>query len=291
MAWQVYRVVFRLRSPLHVGRGKIGNLQRTRLYVPGRTFWGALTMRLTRDAALGKSGATDSAAYQQVGAKVDATLAYTYFYPALWDDSLGDYAVQWPWSPDFTQRFVSSYTGTALTYPSQSVAEGTLHEIELVSPSTLDTGEPVHLVGYVFDDGSSLNWQSALERLQLGGERGYGWGQVTVAALDGPLTNADLFGGVAEFVPNTGTSIRVKANAPSGARVLAHATPDSVKMSGELEPLVGRQWRSNVPSHRYSGEYIEYKGVYFAPGARLDQTDGLFAVGPYGLWSWRVDKT
>ena len=45
MAWRAYKIVLRLRSPLHIGRGKVGNLQRTRPYVAGRNLWGALTAR------------------------------------------------------------------------------------------------------------------------------------------------------------------------------------------------------------------------------------------------------
>jgi hypothetical protein len=47
----MYHLVLRLRSPLHIGWNKTGNVQRTRSYVTGRNLWGALTMRLTRDQA------------------------------------------------------------------------------------------------------------------------------------------------------------------------------------------------------------------------------------------------
>jgi hypothetical protein len=51
MNWIGYRVVFRLRSPLHIGWRKAGNVQVTRPYLTGRSFWGALTERLVRDTA------------------------------------------------------------------------------------------------------------------------------------------------------------------------------------------------------------------------------------------------
>ena len=83
MRWHGFRVVFRLRSPMHIGCGKVGNLQRTRPYVTGRALWGALTMRLTRDAANGNGPATDSREYQRVGGEINKSLAYTYFYPGM----------------------------------------------------------------------------------------------------------------------------------------------------------------------------------------------------------------
>ncbi|NJK52088.1 MAG: hypothetical protein HC936_03380, partial [Leptolyngbyaceae cyanobacterium SU_3_3] len=73
MNWRAYRVVFKLKSPMHIGCGKMGNVQRTRPYVTGRVFWGALTMRLTRDATSGS--ATDSSQYKVFGDQVDSQLA------------------------------------------------------------------------------------------------------------------------------------------------------------------------------------------------------------------------
>ncbi|MCX7609760.1 MAG: hypothetical protein N2049_11185, partial [Anaerolineales bacterium] len=117
MAWSAYQVIFRLRSPMHIGWGKVGNLQRTRPYVTGRTLWGALTMRLTRDAAQGHGPVTDSFEYRKIGDQIHQHLAFTYFYPAT--QSGNDYWVAWPWENEslFRRRFLSSYQGTALTYP------------------------------------------------------------------------------------------------------------------------------------------------------------------------------
>lgn len=173
MMWRVYRVNFRLGSPLHIGWGKVGNLQHTRPYVTGRVLWGALTMRLTRDAANGRGPATDSRDYQRLGEQVHQSLAFTYFYPAT--QAKDDYQIAWPWQNEnsFRRRFLCSYQGTALSSFHRSAATGMLHEVEFVSPYTLDTGDPVFLVGYVFErEGSTLAWQDAFKRFQIGGERG-----------------------------------------------------------------------------------------------------------------------
>ena len=37
--WTAYRVVLRLRGPMHIGNGRVGNIQQTRPYVPGRNIW------------------------------------------------------------------------------------------------------------------------------------------------------------------------------------------------------------------------------------------------------------
>jgi hypothetical protein len=51
MTWTAYRVVFRVKTPLHIGDAKMGNVHYTRPYVTGRAIWGALTERVTRDVA------------------------------------------------------------------------------------------------------------------------------------------------------------------------------------------------------------------------------------------------
>jgi len=288
MTWRIYQVILRLRSPLHIGCGKVGNLQRTRPYVTGRVLWGALTMRLTRDDCAGKGPATDSPTYRKFGDKVHGYLAFTYFYPALKSDA--GYRVAWPWADEstFRRRFLSSYQGTALSYPSQSAAEGMLHEVEFVSPHTLDTGEAVFLKGYVFEqEGCYLNWRSALKRLQMGGERGYGWGDVQVVQVS-KVQNNHLFDGQVTFEDNNERPI---IRLPKDGRLLAHTRTDDLPASGDVEPLVGREWQSDAddPRRRYAGQYVKFSDVYFTPGSvTLQALD--FAVNEYGIWRKLGDR-
>lgn len=283
MSWQAYRVVFRLRSPLHSGWRKVGNLQITRPYVIGRAVWGALTMRLTRDASQESGPATDSQQYLKIGKQVHQSLAFTYFYPAL--KSGTDYQVAWPWENEktFRHRFLSSYPSTALAYPQQAAAEGLLHEVEFISPCTLDTGEPVFLEGYVFEkEGCVLDWRAAFKRLQVGGERGYGWGRLELEAIS-PLESSQLFHlATCEVDGETPLPlIRLLA----GGRLLAHTPAPGGSIAGDIEPLVGREWRSHNSRRRYAGQHIAYTDICFVPGSQVDQASD-FAVGKFGLWLW-----
>jgi len=284
MTWRLYQVIFRLRSSLHIGCGKVGNLQRTRRYVTGRVLWGALTMRLTRDLAGNHGPAIDSRDYQRVGQQVHQSLAFTYFYPAT---KSGDgFQVAWFWQKEanFRQRFLSSYSGTALYYPDQSAAVGMLHEVEFISPKTVDRGEPVFLMGYVFESADNqLDWQAACRRLQIGGERGYGWGDIELVRLCEPEDNR-LFGGAALFDDGYDYPvIRLSATEDMTARLLAHALAENLPATGDIEPLVGREWRSNAPSHRHSGQYVVFNGICFAPGSIVSR-ELDFEVGPFGVW-------
>lgn len=256
---------------------------RTRPYVTGRVLWGALTMRLTRDEAGKKGLAAGPDEYEQLGKKVHRCLAFSYFYPALQWGSDDAYKVAWPWEEEstFCYRFLSSYQATALSYPAQSADEGMLREAEFISPYTLDTAEAVFLKGYVFEkEGEcTLDWQSALSRLQLGGERGYGWGDVRfVRSME--ITNGRLFDGQVEYVND---SARPIIRLHEGARLPAHVLAENAPVAGNVEPLVGREWRSNNSHNRYVGQHVELSGVCFTPGSTL-LTECNFEIKELGIW-------
>jgi len=276
MAWQSYEVVFRLRSPIHIGWSKVGNVQRTRPYITGRVVWGALTMRLTRDLAHQQHAVAQAQAYREIGAQVHQQLAYSYFYAATG----ASYQVAWPWEHPsrFRYRFLSSYGSTALSYPQQAAATGMLHEVEFIAPHTIDTGEPVFLVGYIFaSDSCTLPWQTACQRLQVGGERGYGWGDLELIRCR--LTNADtrLFGQIHFDGRNERPMLQIEA----GQALLAHTYAKGTRTNGEIEPLVGREWE------QHPGQQVAHSGTCFVPGSTVEPDPSApthVAIERFGVW-------
>ncbi|WP_322797546.1 RAMP superfamily CRISPR-associated protein, partial [Thermoflexus sp.] len=183
MAWVHYVLRFRLLSPLHIGDRKMGNLMQTRPYVTGRVLWAALTARLTRDLGRG----TRARGYQGIGAKIKKNFRFGYLWPSL--DGETPY---FPWDhDDFEYLLLGSYVSTAIDYDRQAAQEGSLHEVEFIAPVARD-GRPVYLIGDLWvrvDDpwvrdvlSPELQrlWE-VLNRLQLGGERTYGWGRVCLS--------------------------------------------------------------------------------------------------------------
>jgi hypothetical protein len=284
----MYHLVLRLRSPLHIGWNKTGNVQRTRSYVTGRNLWGALTMRLTRDQAYRENRPPLAEDYQQMGKEIHQKLAYTYLYPAIKRESA--YVVAFPWQTSddasFERRFLRSYASTALSYPAQSATEGSLHEIEFLSPLTIDTGEPVYLIGYLFVHADMQDRlpaiKQALAHLQLGGERTYGWGRVELAEeLTTCTQESPLFTIPARF--SDGHANRPRIHMHEGQPLFAHTEIAGVHAEGEVEPLVGREWRGTESKHRYVGQFVHCNGVCFAPGSILTQAS-TFEIGTYGVW-------
>jgi len=293
MAWQCYEVIFRLRTPVHIGWSKAGNVQRTRPYVTGRVVWGALTMRLTRDQASRQGTAAPARAYREMGEQVHQHLAYSYFYAATMPRdcattmSRDKYEIAWPWENParFRYRFLGSYGSTALSYPQQSAATGTLHEVEFIAPHTIDTCEPVFLVGYVFaSDSCELPWQAACQRLQVGGERGYGWGDLALISCRPADADARLFGQISFDGQHERPVLQLKAEQP----LLAHTLAQGARFRGEIEPLVGREWE------QHPGQQVAHVGTCFVPGSTVESnsaTPAQFVVRHFGVWEPRVTDT
>ncbi|HMR67701.1 MAG TPA: hypothetical protein PKE64_27135 [Anaerolineae bacterium] len=271
MAWQRYNLAFRLLSPLHIGYRKVSNLQQTRGYVPGKVLWAALTARLTRETISGAKG-TD---YEAIGEKVRNNFCFTYLYPAL--DPAGPSC--YPWDDDFTYRFLSSYASTALNYDHQAAAEGSLHEVEFIRPHArpLNGGESsqVYLVGNLYvneaanSDDKLKHWQEALDCLQLGGERGYGWGRIQ------PCSDSPKLIGGREDEPQ----VECKTSETIPAHALATGAKAVTGITGSIEPLVGWERDNEVATRKWR---VSQAIICYAPGARVTE-DTTFTIGHCGI--------
>jgi len=258
--WRNYRVTLRLRSPLHVGRGKVGNLQLTRRYVPGRSVWGALA------AGLVAAGEVDD--YRRAGQLVSEQLALSYFYLS----TLPEKVTCWPWDDGFAWQFMGSWSGTALE--GGRAADGTLHEVEYIAPRTRDC-EPVYLIGHIFERvGVALPWQGLLAHLQLGGEQTYGWGQLSLHGR--PQEVGDCFAYQTSISEDRPTVL-----AEAAKPFLAHAKLSSLTCQGDVEPLVGRETDA---VRAYFGRNVAFVGVCWAPGSCDPNADHWFIVGEKGVW-------
>lgn len=286
--WTAYQVILRLHTPLHIGRGKVSYLQHTHPYVSGRVLRGALVSRVARSNQ--NLIGDDSDPYRRVSKTLGQFLTFTYFYPALKNGA--DWKVEFPWEDEahFRRRFLSSYTSTALAYPSQSVEEGSLHEVEFISPHTLDTGSLVYLMGYIFVEETRFklekyDWQTALKRLQLGGERGYGWGEVRLKKIQQLKGSEELFQKIGPPALNKRWPVlRLGKN----DCLLAHTKAERGPIAGQIEPVVGREWRANGQERKHIGQHLAFNDIRFAPGSIVTQKSD-FSIREAGYW--QVENT
>lgn len=295
MSWSKYSLVFRLHSPLHVGLAKTGNLKQCRGHIPGRLLWAALTARLTRDLGHG----AHARRYEEIGEKVRQNFRFRYLYPARLRPGvagfsspadLDEFAARWKEnSKNFDYEFVGSYASAALDYTMRAAEPGALHETEHLlahtRPHASMPSRPVFMVGDVYaddcvaSDTDLANWQTAIRSLQLGAERKYGWGMVSlVAGLDSPETGID------EPVISFDRDAHLPAHAVASTQGLLGKVSD---IRGEVEPMVGWEYNNDQPGKgkwRISGDPL----ICYVPGARVQKTMHLH-IAPYGLLYSPVD--
>ena len=339
----------RLLSPLHIGKRKYRNLMETREYVPGRTLWGALTARITRDCLNG-----ESKMYQIVGDKLTEHLRFGYLWPAVNireknDGETEKFEVYFPWkaeerkdtsgSIEFTYKFVEpdafdylfkfGYMGQPIETERKATEEGQLHESEFIGPVTRDNRN-VYLVGdlwikanvvdvdlqdFLKNDKAQLATScqkkfievlsKVMCNLQLGGEKGYGWGRVKCEKLE--PTNVKKAIGDVEVSDENG---KVSLKFSEGQHITAHAlaaewklpyrdesdhvsneetqsnddkssnfkilTPASnEEVQGPIEPLTGYEYRG-----KYS--LISNPPICYEPGSKVKSLTEL-TVGEFGI--------
>ncbi len=281
MGWRVYSLTYELQSPLHIGYHKVGNVQRTRYYVPARNLWAACTERLVR-SGFSVSGAP-AGDYQRIGQWLREHCAFTYFFVAGEESlcfpnhtSTGLCYGKLP-TAEFERRFVRPYVATALEAVSASAANDSLHEVELVVAST-GLGSRTTLRGWCFLDERGLSelggerWHARLSELQIGGERRYGFGCLRLVAEPSQTKSIEEY---VVTVSGRRPTIRVEGEKP----LLAHTPALELNARGMLEPLVGRE---TTESSRF-GQKLTRAVMYWAPGAVCEDAQE-FSIGANGTW-------
>lgn len=293
MSWQCYELKFKAKSPIYIAYGaKLGIVNRTRYYIPGRTMWGAVTAILSR----GIMGSYDSEIYRKIGEFVKNKLVFSYFYVKSGDILYPNYTEEGLKFGDmnkekFEKDFISSYVSTAIDKTSRTAEEGSLHEFELISP--------VEFVGYLFTDlkenhgntkygvpifvkeisdekikveieGKDIEIFEAIKKIQVGGERIYGFGKLELIREEIGQRNR-LFGEYDLILDENRP--RIKADI-----ALSHVRGFEKlrNIKGDMEPLVWREWGKNG-----AGQDIKFGNVALVPGSRFDLAE--MEIGDFGI--------
>jgi len=296
MNWRLYTWTFHLKSPLHVGFHKIMHFFRTRPYVPGKLLWGALTAKLTS-----MLGIND---YQKVGEFLKKAMRFGYLYPYVEGQLyLPEYTERGlmfgPLSKnEFERKFISSTASAAIEPESLSAEEGMLHEVEFISPHTIDDGKPVYLRGFVWirefaeskislskdnnelvinHDTTKIGFRNQLaNQFQIGGERKYGFGLVKLKEFNETSSN-DLNTLPGKWREKDGeVCITINSDNPIWSHILCS---NNINTKGNIEPLVERNW----DAEKGAGRRLTSYGLFWCPGSILCE-DKTFRITEFGLW-------
>lgn len=300
MGWKAYRLVYQAKSPIHIGWHTLGYIKLTRYYVTGRNMWGAITASLTR--SLGVPGTAD---YSKYGEKLKKDVLLSYFYPALEHnrENTKEYRLMLPLHTDnglmygafskeeFERLFISSIGQTAILPENNTAEDETLHESEYIKPTVSLENEQknVYFVGYIFfsnrQNDETLEYkqiEDTLGELFVGGDRKYGWGRLLLVKTV-PVSNR-MF--EHEIVLNGGSlmvKIEKKYAIPSHL-YLNSAT--SIKLKGDIEPLVGREWNNTGNKKSGAGQKISNNQLCWTPGSVISEENKktlTFKIGKFGI--------
>ena len=157
MSWKCFELMLEAKSPIHIGYGaKLGIIERTKYYIPGKTMWGAVVVRLAQKF---------SGHFEEFKNFVRENLRFSYFYiedgeqilfPCYEEEGLkfGNLSLE-----EFESKYITSYISTSIDKLSGSAEEGSLHEFELIKDKYLDNGQIKNttFIGYLFlNEGSGL---------------------------------------------------------------------------------------------------------------------------------------
>ncbi len=329
MPWEMYKVVFKVLSSIHIGYRKYGNVMETRHYVPARVLLGALTARITR---LTFGNTKDWKHYRLVGEILNRVFTTSYFFPTTNRDGAID---KFPWDEDFpAYEYIGSYVSTALNAQTSAAEAGSLHEVEFIAPRTLHSGKQVYLSGYCFlknqipnvfqvmqsiqeelqetrkkrfsnfppqelnhlqqflnqlmqnsnhQDIQKLNralqqlqcelrtgnaQPGLLHHLQIGGERTYGWGLITLSKTTWIQSdNHCLFENnhAGSFYPvdlsGERPALTIYRQKPAPLHVLYEA---GTRLTGTPEPMTRTLWWARPPTL--------FEGIAYPPGTQANET-------------------
>ena len=264
--WQVYKIVFRLMSPMHIGYRKMANINYTRYYVPAKTIWGALTNAIVKDSGKGN--------FKEVGDALKESLRISYFFITKNKTGKGPLIPKYTAQglifgkelskADFEREFLDAYAATAIEAESFTAEEESLHEVEIICPATKSDNEQVYLSGYIFEKNSASDlpdWKSCLKQLQIGGERKYGFGRVEGNVT--PVNNSEQVFGKYDFLSEI-PALKIKEGSP----IPAHSTIKDIEIfAGETEIFVTRETKE---SNEFGKEISEAK-LCFTPGTVLSK--------------------
>lgn len=290
MTWHAWKLTYRAMSPILIGDQLFGSIQRTRLYIPSWTLWGAITARLTR-AWFSSATANE---YDQIGKFVANNILTSYAGIRIGENDEGalpNFNGKWKMGiisqPEFERAYLSSIGHTAVAPGTMTSEPGALHETEALMPFD-HSGKPVFWQFSLYirqpwdSSGQDLlqktmaDVMTVVENLVVGAERGYGFGHLKI------VPRRDIHNPVKILNQDW-----PEPNDWRDSILRAHVPVDDLKgivVEGKTEWITRRLHQMDLDTGAWGpGQKIETR-EYYCPGCRIKNGEWRPTVGPYGLW-------
>ena len=322
--WVAYKLIYKAISPIHIGWHTLGYIKLTRYYIPGRNIWAAFTENTVHSLQIDSEKINNI--YIEVGKMLKEDILVSYFYPCIGEQdkkldipllpkysnkgfTIGKYT-----KSEFENKFIKSYGQTAIVPESNTAEDESLHESEYISPTIDDDGKikQVFFVGYVFLkneqidlpinnkvigwDSGDIKLKEAITELFVGGDRKYGWGRLSLdLEKTNGVENRTLFDKY-ELKLDNGNCPVIEINNDSDIAIPAHLpVSNNIKLKGDLEPLIGREYEVGKDSnHKNSNRlgsgqkinsFIENDKVFWVPGSSIvtEKSPIKLQISEYGI--------
>jgi hypothetical protein len=277
MSWRCYRLHYRAESPIQIGWHKLGQIIRTRYYVPARNLWGAWVAAWAREYEGGWDKGKNP--YSEADKSLGEWLRFTPLF-AMDDDGewlrprynpdLEELKYGSLRQPEFESKYVHGIASTAIAPSNLAADDGTLHEKEYLYARKLNLGMYV----FVGHGGELDKLLAVIRRFSTGGGINYGYGRLRLLNDPPEEESSELFGAY-RLEAGGECVVSGKANA-----AIASFVPEAsgAPLQGEVELLSGREW-----AERGSGQSVRQPKAYWVPGSVM-RTDYRFQINHQGYW-------
>ena len=240
--WNVMELILTAESPIHIGDRRMGVIELTKRYIPGKNFWGIFTAIITKELIRLFDKKYKASYYSSVGLCINDKFKFSYFYPydkkkdttfipIFRGDGL-EYLVlsgseyHFISEYEFDHNYIDSYTSAALDYKSRTAKDHYLHETEYIKPG-------ISFRGYIFyrnkpnfrlfdDKTNNINmtvvdieqhiesWVNKIGLQGVGGKRTRGFGRVSVQIKEREIDNNNLFGDLSDIIIDENTGLKLQ---------------------------------------------------------------------------------
>ncbi len=267
--WTTYELDYRAESPVHIGWHRLGQIRRTRYFIPARNVWGCWTAAWARRT--GGPGFSLGNPYTAAENELKKWARFTALFPWAGEKLLrpkygpgglrfGGERAGW-----FEAKFVHGVASASIDPLSFTALEGALHEREYLHAPGM------RFRGYVLM-GPGNRWedlQKEVERIQIGGNVGYGYGMLRLAEARPVSTLFDEF--------NVDASGRLRGE--PGCCLAGFCATEGLEAEGEIELVSGRGSRRE----KGAGQDVRQPRAMWAPGSRV-KDGATFEILEHGDW-------
>ena len=247
MKW--YKLVFRQNQPIHIGSTKWGVVNKTEIFIPGWTMWGALTKTFNQYSK------------RKLSEKQELFETITCFYPSF-DKEGGNilfpnyknglFYLGEEYSEDkFRYEFTDTFVSTAIIPGLRSAKEESLHEIEILLPQSKKESKKekkqLYWVGILGIKDDLPDFIREGLNIYIGGDVKYGFGElqlISTSEIKDELKNWNI--------SNDGCLI---LDDNKNIKQFLEFSPE-IKFEGELKLLAEFDFTKNTPEIKNASYFI-----------------------------------